>query len=229
MHTDDADLPRWLSWGIPAVFILLTVATALLWPAFVGAWVVGELGILENLEVLVLVAALVFAVKTLASPELRGRRGQRIWIGLFLLGVVYILGEEISWGQHYVGWGTPEWYQTINDQQETNLHNTSSWLDQKPRALLEFAIYYSMLIHPWLRRRWQPGFLTRLPAWTWPTRACLPVALFNLAAQLLDSSPLGRASLEIGLRLSEVREFLLFYFLYCYIHSFYRRRAGLTA
>src|SRR3546814_4167282 len=49
-------------------------------------------------------------------------------------------GEEASWGQHYAGWLTPDNWQALNDQGETNLHNTSSWLDQKPRTLLEIGV-----------------------------------------------------------------------------------------
>lgn len=32
-------------------------------------------------------------------------------------------GEELSWGQHMFGTLTPEWLATINDQNETNVHN----------------------------------------------------------------------------------------------------------
>jgi hypothetical protein len=64
----------------------------------------------------------------------------------------------------------------------------------------------------------------RLPAWTWPTRVCQPAAILTLLVQLLDKSPLGVSSAGIGLRLSEVREFFVYYFLFIYIYSLYRRR-----
>ena len=33
------------------------------------------------------------------------------------------MGEEISWGQRILGFGTPEVLMEINHQQEFNLHN----------------------------------------------------------------------------------------------------------
>lgn len=226
MNTNSPELPRWLTWGVPYGFALFTLALVAFWPDSIRHGFGGELGLLENLEATVLAATLWVAILALRTREICQGRGLLLWVGLFSLGIIYILGEEISWGQHYFGWGTPEWYQAVNDQQETNLHNTSSWLDQKPRALIEFAVYFTMLIYPWLKRFWQPGLLTRLPAWMWPTGVCLPAALLMLIAQILDFSPLGKAGQSIGLRLSEMREFALFFFFYCYIYSLYRRRAS---
>lgn len=42
-------------------------------------------------------------------------------VGSVLLFLVF--GEEISWGQHFFKWETPEVFQEANFQQETNLHN----------------------------------------------------------------------------------------------------------
>jgi hypothetical protein len=38
-------------------------------------------------------------------------------------GLVFMVGEELSWGQRIFGWGTPESIQALNKQEETNLHN----------------------------------------------------------------------------------------------------------
>jgi hypothetical protein len=218
------ELPRWLTLGVPHVLAIGTALLALAWPESIRLWYAGELGLLENLEVLALFAALYVGLLALASRAIRAERLKTAWVAMFVLGLFYITGEEISWGQHYFGWGTPEWYQAVNDQQETNLHNTSDWLDQKPRALLEFAIYFSSLFYPLLARVWRPRWLERLPAWTWPTRVCLPAALLILLAQVFDKTALGPLSQGIGLRLSEVREFLVYFYLYIYIYSLYRRR-----
>lgn len=40
--------------------------------------------------------------------------------GLFF---IFIAGEELSWGQHLTGHGTPEWLKEVNAQKETNVHN----------------------------------------------------------------------------------------------------------
>jgi hypothetical protein len=39
------------------------------------------------------------------------------------LGLLFLVGEEISWGQRIAGWGTPASLAAINKQHETNLHN----------------------------------------------------------------------------------------------------------
>src|SRR3546814_4054045 len=85
-------------------------------------------------------------------------------------------GEEASWGQHYAGWLTPENWQALNDQGETNLHNTSSWLDQKPRTLLEIGVIVGGILIPLLALR-RPALREGRFALFLPPLACLPVAV----------------------------------------------------
>ena len=54
----------------------------------------------------------------------------------YFLGLLYYLFEEISWGQHFFGWQTTQFFLNINTQNETNFHNTSSILNELPRNLL---------------------------------------------------------------------------------------------
>jgi hypothetical protein len=42
---------------------------------------------------------------------------------IFSAGLIFIGMEEISWGQQFFGFATPESFRAINDQQETTLHN----------------------------------------------------------------------------------------------------------
>src|SRR3546814_4343016 len=109
--------------------------------------------ILEGAQVLIPLVAVAWCLRILALAEVRDDRLVFTWIVLALLGSVYMAGEEASWGQHYAGWLTPEGWQAINDQGETNLHNTSSWLDQKPRTLLEIGVIVGGIIVPLLALR----------------------------------------------------------------------------
>src|SRR5690606_13691057 len=107
----------------------------------------------------------------------RARRPALVaWLALAALGCFYVAGEEISWGQHFLQWSTPEYWSALNDQQETNLHNVSSWLDQKPRALLEAGVVLGGIVAPALRAL-RPGLLRGLPDLLAPTAAALPSAL----------------------------------------------------
>ncbi len=50
---------------------------------------------------------------------------------LAALGLFFIAGEEISWGQHIFGFATPGFVEEVNHQGETNFHNIISfWLFQ---------------------------------------------------------------------------------------------------
>ena len=42
---------------------------------------------------------------------------------LFSLGIIFIAGEEIAWGQQFFGFATPEEWKKLNFQGETTLHN----------------------------------------------------------------------------------------------------------
>lgn len=55
-----------------------------------------------------------------------GQTGAKLQVyGLFLVALLcFVVGmEEISWGQTYLGWETPDYLAAVNEQNETNLHN----------------------------------------------------------------------------------------------------------
>jgi hypothetical protein len=55
------------------------------------------------------------------------RSGRPRWIvwfyGVFAVGLLFLAGEEIAWGQWIFKWETPERWMAINIQEETTLHN----------------------------------------------------------------------------------------------------------
>src|SRR5690606_24599741 len=129
----------------------------------------------------------------------------KLWLAAGALGCLYIAGEEISWGQHIIGWGTPEYWAALNDQNETNLHNTSSWLDQKPRLLLEIGVVFGGLVMP-LIARWKGagGF----PAWLRliAPHACLGVIAALMISMKLEDSLSDLLGFAIIKRESEIGE-----------------------
>lgn len=138
---------------LPVLFVAGEFAFERLAPVGLIHTAVSENGLIELLEFAVAALAFIFGVLTFLGLDFKTQKLLKIWIGLGTLGCLYIAGEEISWGQWFLGWSTPEGWQGLNDQNETNLHNISSWLDQKPRLLLEIGIVTGGLILPWLRRR----------------------------------------------------------------------------
>ena len=67
-------------------------------------------------------------------------KNKNITIYYFLIlqcgGLIFFLGEEISWGQHIFHWESPEIFLKNNKQEETNLHNISNLLNEYPRSLV---------------------------------------------------------------------------------------------
>lgn len=52
------------------------------------------------------------------------KKSKLLWLGILsLLAYLFLVMEEISWGQTYLGWDTPDTYKEYNYQNETNLHN----------------------------------------------------------------------------------------------------------
>jgi hypothetical protein len=167
----------WL--GLPLASLFLCATVALVAPQSYRQYILKpEAGYLEHSTVALLIPAVVFGLTILRRwQELPGWR-IRAWAVILTLGALYFAGEECSWGQKYFGWATPETWSRINDQHETNLHNTTGLLDQTPRGLLSAAGLAGIVVPPLLvnwRKRWDPETCPR--EWLWPTMAVLPAAV----------------------------------------------------
>ena len=104
------------------------------------------------------------------------------WFLGWSLALLFFAGEEISWGQWFFKWETPELMQEWNDQGETNLHNLGPVIgplfDQIPRAIVEMLIITGCFWAIW--RAWQRNVEHTKDAWqTWicPSPVFIPSAL----------------------------------------------------
>jgi hypothetical protein len=129
-----------------------------------------EYGAVELLTPVVLAPGIIFGILALRHWRSLPNFSSRLWILMVTLGALYMAGEEVSWGQWFFMWDTPDTFLEINDQHETNLHNTSSWMDQKPRLLLELWALFGAV------RAWYRSFkgmredAGSTAYWFWPTR-----------------------------------------------------------
>ncbi|MEQ9640164.1 MAG: hypothetical protein RIM84_09085 [Alphaproteobacteria bacterium] len=185
----------------------------------------SEQGPEENATNLLLLVAVAAGIATLRHWRRLGSPLAITWVAAMTVGCFYFAGEEISWGQHWFGWGTPEGIAQLNDQGETNLHNMSSWLDQKPRLALElWTLFGGVLATLGLaaRLRLTGGFWT----WVWPPRLVLPSALLALAVGWLERIK-GLAGWTdqwpIDVRLSETQEWYFALFLMLSLLSIWQR------
>jgi len=101
---------------------------------FVNFW--EENGLIENMQSLFLVTAIFFLYK--ARSNFKHIKIISYFIAIKILALIYFLGEEISWGQHFFNWESPGFFENKNNQQETNLHNISNLFNQLPRIFVLF-------------------------------------------------------------------------------------------
>ena len=163
-----------------------------------------EFSLIENLTVLFLLPAIAIGWTTGRdlAPD-TPQRSLRLFFALGLVfGGIYFAGEELSWGQHFVGWSTPESFQTWNDQGETNIHNSRNyWIDNLaenwPKAALHRAaplfggglpaLVYLLGLYPspkeplyWFSHRWRCAL---------PGLAIPLVSLIRRAGELRHGDP----------------------------------------
>lgn len=190
-------------------------------PAFVQ-WVAGREMLAEVLGALAFLAGAIFYFLAW-----RREKGHGAGWSLGLLGCALLLflafGEEASWGQHWLGFATPEQLREINAQQETNLHNL--WLIDSYRAnggkksglaalllnsnrLFDLMVIGFFLVLPlaargprWLRR---PLECLRVPAP--PLVLGVPLVVNWALTALAELTVVGTSSLR-HLAVSELREF----------------------
>ncbi len=186
-------------------------------PEFSKKWMSSErTGLLEFINAAFPLAVAIIAIRTLMFKQVRQDNFLKFWLGLMVLGGIYLAGEESSWGQHYIGWSTPEFWLAVNDQQETNLHNTSHWLDQKPRALLMIGIVASGIITPWFLLN-RPHLPLRRFDFAYPTLALTPLAIIVLVAEFyIQAKDYIPREITGGVRPGEYQELFLVWFLLGY-------------
>ena len=100
---------------------------------FLNFW--NENGLIENSQLLFLAISIFFLIKT--KSKLNNKKSIINFFFLIqIIGLIYYLGEEISWGQHFFNWSSPEFFVSYNNQMETNIHNISNIFDQLPRTIV---------------------------------------------------------------------------------------------
>lgn len=124
------------------------------------SWIFGsetfDGGIVETLTVIFYALAIGQALRLfLRADTLFGPQSARLWrliLGLGLAGFVVMIGEELSWGQHLLGFRTPAELATLNLQGEANIHNLIS-----PRVydMVYQTLGWTLILAPALATVWR--------------------------------------------------------------------------
>lgn len=146
------------------------------------------------------------------------------WFGLAAVCCFYVAGEEISWGQHVFDWATTGYWSEVNDQNETNFHNITSWFDQKPRLILEVGIIGGTIILPYLQKRHWISIPQNL-AILMPSAQLGVIALLIIIPKLIEKA-FELFDIAVFSRISEVQELYMFYFVLLYLLSLLNRAAS---
>lgn len=152
-----------------------------------SAWMRGEGGFVEMATFVIALAAAVLA--SVAAWCWKGAKAGRAWLIMLAIGGAYWAGEEVSWGQRWLGFSTPAAYAEINAQKETTLHNIEfkgknrralrMLVDYLPRSLITVGAVLCLIL-PFV-----PGTKGRVLT---PHIACIPPAI---AVILLDAKAFG--------------------------------------
>lgn len=206
---------------VPLAVMALQIPMEILLPKDVLTLLHSEQGPHEFVEFLILVAAFFIAVATLRRIDWTNQKWLGVWVSIAAVCCFYVAGEEVSWGQKFVQWSTPEFWAHFNDQNETNLHNTSSWFDQKPRIILLIGVIGGGLLLP-LLRRYKAAWLPKKFEIIYPPDILWVTAFITLTVEAGDklSEALG---VPVFARGSEVVELYLFYFVLLYLIVLRRR------
>lgn len=201
---------------LPVMVFLLLFKLEFFLPADVISAMNSENGVVELGQFTIIFAAFCVAIWTLLSIRKPYSKWVFGYISFAALCCFYVAGEEISWGQHIWNWNTPEYWTKYNDQHETNLHNTSSWLDQKPRIALELGVMVGGLIVP-LLLKFLPQALPQRFSMLYPHAHFAPIAAIVLIITIFDKIDDALPEIVIFQRASEIDEFFLFYFVLLYL------------
>ncbi|MGH6866078.1 MAG: hypothetical protein ACREDO_07920 [Methyloceanibacter sp.] len=219
----------WWWLGFPILVTAFTIGSYQLDPAWYMRYVIPEgYGVLEVSHFFLPMFGLMIAAGLLFLPFVRARAFTFTLTLLVALACLYIAGEEMSWGQHFFQWNTPEYWAAVNRQQETNLHNTYYVFEKLPRNLLELGVVIGGLLVP-LAAAFYPSLRANRFSLFLPPSALVPTALGAVAFKAIDRLDQIDVIGTVLQRPSETIETYLYFFIFGYLVVYARRIRQLEA
>ena len=227
----NADIPKfiWL-WLMCVPFVVhLGIGYLDTNRVFFDRWIESELGLIENLTVFVLLPAAVMLLYTSANYWRHSKGLLAVWFLLAALVCIGFGGEEASWGQHWFGWESPEYFESNNRQGETNFHNFDIQIGRTVKAILTLAIIIGGLVLPLLRNGRMQHQANHFLDHVVGTKSCVPVAFWVFFVRLIERFKTW-FDLEwsiLAVNLKELQELYIALFLFIYAWAAMKRAAML--
>ena len=247
VNSSTKDVPKLYALWLMPLPLIIHVAGQLLDAdgEIFNRWIESESGFIENGTVLLLIPAAIFmliaakrfwqastsvddetsaVVATKASGKLVA-----IWMLLGALVCIGFAGEEASWGQHWLGWQSPEYFAENNRQGETNFHNIDLQLGRIVKSILTIAIIIGGLIIPLRRKKHSSAVPRKFIDYVSGTTVCVPAAFFVLIVRLVErfKTWFDLDWVILAVNLKELQELYIAIFLVIYAWSI-KLRTDLT-
>lgn len=225
-----SDVPSWIWLWLPVVILAALLASRLVIADVYAyeTWIESERGVIENGTAIILFPAIVLGLRIYLRRRLLPGPWLGTWILLLTAAALFFSGEEISWGQQWFVWDTPNWMAAHNLQGETNLHNISKQLTSRtPKFIAGATVILGGLLFPlWQRWRgvsWDPE---NWRYWLAPTSIVVPTAVLALLCRLTDRVAVwldldGTPPLDVDF--GEIQELYIGLFLTLYLYSIFCR------
>jgi hypothetical protein len=215
-QTGESTFLWWLH--LPVLALVLLAAAHNYAPEWTHARLRGEQGLIERTQFVSIFLASLLGFRMLRLPAVRANGWLGIWILCATVGSAYVAGEEISWGQHLFGWSTPEMVGRVNEQNETNLHNISVWLNGVPQTILEIGVFIGGILIP-LAATQRPAIRSSRFAVILPSLRSLPCAAIAIAVRITKNIQVHILGGEFPLsaRGGEIAELFLYLFILLYL------------
>lgn len=127
-------------WGMKAMYPDIYIFTVSSGNSGYPSFIWNENGLVENIQAILLFITIILLIKIYKNVKNKSRT-LKIFLFLNIFFISYVFLEEISWGQHYLNFETPNLLKQqnsflYNKQNEFNLHNISSLFNEIPRNIV---------------------------------------------------------------------------------------------
>lgn len=148
-----ASWPFWTLTVAPLTVVVAYFALFAVRPGLFALWVQGETGVVELATAAAFAVAAAAAARLAVAPQLSRIHRFAFWV--FSLAALFVSLEEISYGQHLLGWMSPDFFRLSNAQGETNLHNLfGSKPGKRLSQLADLGSWAVLVVLPvWVRQR----------------------------------------------------------------------------